>query len=259
MTDITLPISVTIIAQDEADRIGMAIESVRDWVDEVVVVDSGSTDGTQEVAASLGARVIHHDWPGYGQQKRFAEDQSRNDWILNIDADERILPELEAEMTQLFAQGAPDADGYFIAIHDRLYCTDRLSAYTPYKPVRLYRKSKGRYSTSPVHDRVQMESGARTATLKGRMAHDSLKSFHHRVDKMNEYTEAQAKDLLARGRKPSSFRILTEFWTAFIVGYFFRGYWRGGLMGYIYAVNFAYSRFLRQIKHYEQDKQDKQG
>ena len=70
MTDTTLPISVTIIAQDEADRIGMAIESVRNWVDEVVVVDSGSTDGTQEIAASLGARVVHHDWPGYGLQKR---------------------------------------------------------------------------------------------------------------------------------------------------------------------------------------------
>ena len=93
MTDITLPISVTIIAQDEADRIGMAIASVRDWVDEVVVVDSGSTDGTPEIAQSLGARVIHHDWPGYGQQKRFAEDQAQNDWILNIDADERILPD----------------------------------------------------------------------------------------------------------------------------------------------------------------------
>ena len=253
MTNTTLPISVTIIAQDEADRIGMAIESVRNWIDEVVVVDSGSTDGTQEIATSLGACVVHHDWPGYGLQKRCAEYQSRNDWIFNIDADERILPELQAEIVAMFTQ-APDADGYFIAIHDRLYCTDRLSAYTPYKPVRLYRKSKGRYSTSPVHDRVQMEAGAKTATLKGRMAHDSLKSFHHRIEKMNEYTEAQAKDLLARGRKPSTFRILTEFWTAFIVGYFFRGYWRGGLMGYIYAVNFAYSRFLRQIKLYESER-----
>ena len=251
MTDTALPLSVIIIAQDEADRIALAIESVRDWVDEVVVVDSGSTDGTQELAASLGARVVHHDWPGYGQQKRYAEDQARNDWVLNIDADERILPELRDEIVQIFTGDTDPADGYYIAIHDRLYCTDRLSRYTPYKPIRLYRKSKGRYSASPVHDRVHMNEAATTAELQGRMAHDSLKSFHHRIEKMNEYTEAQAKDLLARGRKPSRFRLITEFWTAFIVGYFFRGYWRGGLMGYIYAVNFAYSRFLRQIKHLE--------
>ena len=79
--------------------------------------------------------------PGMACKSGFAEDQARNDWIFNIDADERILPELQAEIVAMFTQ-APDADGYFIAIHDRLYCTDRLSAYTPYKPVRLYRKSK---------------------------------------------------------------------------------------------------------------------
>ncbi|GAA0789798.1 glycosyltransferase family 2 protein [Marinobacterium sediminicola] len=257
MTNNTLPISVTIITLDEAERIGMAIESVRDWVDEVIIVDSGSTDGTQNIAAALGAKVIHHDWPGYGLQKRFAEDQAKNDWILNIDADERILPELKSEIVTLFTESSRQADGYFIAIHDRLYCSNRLSTYTPYKPVRLYRKSKGRYSTSTVHDRVHMLPGSKTAELKGRMAHDSLRSFHQRIEKMNEYTEAQSDDMLARGRKPSTFRILTELWIYFIVGYFFRGYWRGGLMGYIYAVNFAYSRFLRQIKLFEKEHKKK--
>ncbi|MBA4503635.1 glycosyltransferase family 2 protein [Marinobacterium marinum] len=249
----SIPVSVIIIAQNEADRIGLAIESVRAWVAEVIVVDSGSTDGTQALAEALGARVIHNDWPGYGQQKRFAEEQARHDWILNIDADERILPELQAEMVELFQPPGPAADGYYIAIHDRLYCTNQLSSYTPYKPIRLYRKSRGRYSPSPVHDRVQMDAGTSTDSLNGKMAHDSLKSFHHRVEKMNDYSEAQARDLLTRGRRPSKLRMITELWSAFITGYFFRGYWRGGLMGYIYAVNFAYSRFLRQIKLYEAD------
>ncbi|WP_409524160.1 glycosyltransferase family 2 protein [Nitrincola sp. MINF-07-Sa-05] len=247
-----LPISVTIIAVNEADRIVAAIESVIDWCDEVIVIDSGSTDDTVAVAEQAGARVLYNPWPGYGQQKRFSEDQARNDWILNIDADERTLPELREEIEQLFASREALADGYFIAIHDRLYGSDSLSAYTPYKPVRLYRLSQGRYSESPVHDRVQMNANARTANLKGRMAHDSVRSFHHRVAKMNGYTEAQASDLRARGRKPSTFRIIIDFWTSFISGYFLRGYWRGGLMGYIYAMNFAYSRFLRQIKLYEQ-------
>lgn len=252
MTATKLPISVTLITLNEADRIEQAIHSVRDWVDEVIVIDSGSQDGTQAVAEAAGARVIFNAWPGYGQQKRFAEDQAQNDWILNIDADERILAELRDEILSLFTSGTPAADGYFMAIHDRLYLTDQLSAYTPYNPVRLYRKSRGRYSESPVHDRVIMQEGAKTTQLKGRVAHDSLRSFYHRIEKMNDYTEAQAADLLARGRKASRFRILTDFWTSFISGYFFRGYWRGGLMGFIYAMNFAYSRFLRQIKCYEQ-------
>ena len=253
MNSATLPISVTIIALNEADRIVKAIESVKDWTDEVIVVDSGSTDGTVEVAKEAGAKVIFNAWPGYGQQKRFAEDQARNDWVFNIDADERILPELKEEIISLFQQDAL-VDGYFMAIHDRLYLSDKLSAYTPYNPVRLYRKSKGRYSESPVHDRVIMLPESKTAQLKGRIAHDSLKSFYHRLEKMNEYSEAQAADLITRGRKASTFRIITEPFSAFISGYFFRGYWRGGLMGFIYAVNFAYSRFLRQIKLYEKDK-----
>lgn len=252
MNNTRLPISVTIIALNEADRIGATIDSVIDWVDEVIVVDSGSQDGTPEVATQHGARCIHNDWPGYGQQKRFAEEQSKNDWVFNLDADERVLPELRDEILKCFESPQDLADGYFIAIHDRLYCTETLSQYTPYKPVRLYRQSKGRYSSSPVHDRVIMNAQTTTATLKGRIAHDSLRSFHHRIEKMNEYSEAQAADMMTKSRKPSKFRIIVDFWASFIVGYCFRGYWRGGLMGYIYAVNFAYSRFLRQIKLYEQ-------
>ncbi len=91
MTD-RLPLSVFIIARDEADRIARPIESVIGWVDEVIVIDSGSTDETVAVAEQLGARVIRNDWPGYGPQKRFGEDQCRNDWLLNLDADEEVTP-----------------------------------------------------------------------------------------------------------------------------------------------------------------------
>lgn len=255
MTSTQLPVSVTLITLNEADRIADAILSVRDWVSEVVVIDSGSTDDTVQVAEALGARVFYNPWPGYGQQKRFAEDQATEDWILNIDADERILPELQQELQQLFQQPDRLAEGYHVAIHDRLYLTDRLSSYTPYNPVRLYRKSCGRYSDSPVHDRVIMQDGASTGQLKGRIAHDSLRSFGHRLDKMNAYTDAQARDMLNKGRKPSRIRMVIDFWISFISGYCFRGYWRGGLMGYIYAMNFAYSRFLRQIKLYELQQQ----
>ena len=97
------PVTCTIIAKNEVDRIARAIESVRGLVDEILIIDSGSTDGTQALAESLGARVVFNEWVGYGQQKRFAEDQARNDWILNLDADEWLSDQLRAELFGLLA------------------------------------------------------------------------------------------------------------------------------------------------------------
>src|SRR3954454_14348761 len=111
-----LPLSVFIIAANEADRIGDTIQAVRELSDDLVVVDSGSSDGTQAVAASLGARVVSNPWPGYGPQKRFAEELCVNDWLLNVDADEVIPPELEAEIGALFAAGEPARDAYRVGI-----------------------------------------------------------------------------------------------------------------------------------------------
>ena len=96
------PLSIFIIAQNEVDRIGRTIEAARALSDDIILVDSGSTDGTQALAESLGARVIFNAWPGYGQQKRFAEEQCRHDWLLNLDADEVVPPDLAAEIAALF-------------------------------------------------------------------------------------------------------------------------------------------------------------
>lgn len=246
-----LPISVIIIALNEADRIEAAIRSVIDWVDEVILVDSGSQDNTVELATELGAHVMFNAWPGYGQQKRFAEEQARNDWLLNLDADERVTEPLRSEIAEHFTQTQMLVDGYHIAIHDIIYPTDELNPNTPYQPVRLYRKSKGRYSDSPVHDRVIMQPDSQVEKLRGKIAHASIRSFSHRVEKMNSYSDAQVQDMVAKGRKPSVARILLEFWLSFIKRYCFKGYWRKGMIGYIYAMNYAYSRFLRQIKLYE--------
>src|SRR3712207_904031 len=103
----TLPLSVFIIAFNEADRIGAAIAAVRELTDDLLVVDSRSTDRTREIARDLGCRVIERDWPGYGPQKRFAEAECRHPWVLNIDADEVAPPALVSEIRELFAAGAP--------------------------------------------------------------------------------------------------------------------------------------------------------
>ena len=112
------PISAFIIALNEADRIGKAIAGLREWVDEVVVIDSGSSDETVALSAGLGARVLHNPWPGYGRQKRFGEASCRNQWVLNVDADERVTPELADEIVRLFRHGRPPDDAYRIRIVD---------------------------------------------------------------------------------------------------------------------------------------------
>ncbi|MBN9668943.1 glycosyltransferase family 2 protein [Roseibium aggregatum] len=252
MTD-RLPLSVFIIARDEADRIARPIESVSGWVDEIVVIDSGSTDNTVAVAESLGARVIHNDWPGYGPQKRFGEDQCRNDWLLNLDADEEVTPELAAEIKASFADGRYlEADGWRMMIRDMYAHEDAPAPWAyGYHQIRLYDRRKGRFSESIVHDTVRPEPGAKISGLQGIMAHRSIRSLDFQVGKYNRYSGMQVEDMRARGRRLPKSRLLTEFPVSFLKAYFVRKYRKYGWWGFILAMNYAHARFLRVAKAYE--------
>ncbi len=246
------PLSIFIIALNEADRIGHTITAARSLSDDIVVVDSGSTDGTQAVAEALGARVIFNPWPGYGRQKRFAEDQCRHDWLLNLDADEVLPPDLAAEIGALFQTGMPPADAYKTRIAE-IFPGEKAPHRFAYAlaPVRLYRKSKGRYSLSPVHDRVDLEPDARVGKLKGTIHHFSVRSLGEQMEKLNAYSDAQADDLDARGETISVFRLLAEFPANFIKAYIGRRHALRGLYGFMTAMNFAFYRYLRAAKHWE--------
>jgi glycosyltransferase involved in cell wall biosynthesis len=246
------PLSIFIIAQNEADRIGRTIEAAKDLSDDIVVVDSGSTDGTQALAESLGARVIVNAWPGYGQQKRFAEEQCRHDWLLNLDADEVVPPDLAAEITALFADGPPPKDAYTLRIAE-IFPGEGAPHRFAYAlaPVRLYRKSKGRYSISPVHDRVDLAPDARVGRLRGTVHHFSVRSLGEQMDKLNAYSDAQADDLDARGGTLSVFRLVAEFPANFFKAYIGRRHALRGIYGFMTAMNYAFYRYLRVAKHWE--------
>jgi glycosyltransferase involved in cell wall biosynthesis len=246
------PLSIFIIARDEADRIARTIEAVRSLSDDIILVDSGSTDGTREIAAALGVRVIFNEWPGYGQQKRFAEEQCRHDWMLNLDADEVVPPDLAAEIEALFAQGAPPADAYKMRIAE-IFPGEGAPHRFAYAlaPVRLYRKSKGRYSPSPVHDRVDLAPDARVARLKGTVHHYSVRSLGEQMDKLNGYSDAQADDLDTRGATLSVFRLVAEFPANFLKAYIGRRHALRGVYGFMTAMNYAFYRYLRVAKHWE--------
>jgi glycosyltransferase involved in cell wall biosynthesis len=248
-----LPISVFIIARNESERLGRTLQAIAGLVDDLVVIDSGSTDDTVAVAERAGARVIvNTPFPGYGPQKRFAEDACRNDWVLNIDADEVVSAHLREEIVQLFGTSRDLADAYFIRIIDMLpgETAPPPLAYSV-SPVRLYRLSRGRYRNSTVHDRVVLEAGARTKHLSGPILHYSITSLGEQMEKLQRYSTLQAADLLAAGRVPSRLRIVVEFPLSFLKAYIGRRYALRGVYGYLVALNYAYYRSLRLAKAYE--------
>ena len=248
-----LPVSCFIIAKNEADRIEDAIRSVHAWVAEiVVVVDAASSDGTEEVARRHGAVVIRNAWRGYGPQKRFAEDCCRNNWLLNLDADEAVTPELKAEIHNLFAAGEPAADGYEIAIVDLFPGETRPSVFAHrLAPVRLYRRDRGRYVDSPVHDRVAFASDARIARLSGVMHHRSIRSLGDQISKLDRYSTMQAEDFVARGRRLPLVRVYAEFPLAFLKAWIGRRLILRGTYGFLVAMNYAMFRHMRVAKVYE--------
>jgi glycosyltransferase involved in cell wall biosynthesis len=257
---VVLPLSVFIISYNEADRLPLVLEALGDLAAELVVVDSGSDDGTQDVARRFGARVIEHAFPGYGPQKRFAEGECSYPWLLNLDADEVISPALRAEIAALFAAGEPPADAYEIAIHE-VFPGEEEPHPLGYAlvPVRLYRRDKGSYNPSPVHDRVVLAPGAKVARLKGRIRHISVRSLGNQLEKLNVYSDAQVLDLEARGVKFPALRVFLEFPGAFLKAYLGRRHCLRGVYGFMTAMNFAFYRYLRVAKALERRRQREKG
>lgn len=247
-----IPVSVFIIAHNEGDRIGTTINSVKGWVDEIVVIDSGSTDDTVSVATFLGARVVYNGWEGYGLQKRFGEDECSNSWLLNLDADEEITPELAKEIRALFANGKPQIGGYIIKVRDLLPGEKKLAllAHTNHC-LRLYNRNRGRFSESPVHDSVIMDANE-VGHLQEIILHRSFRSISHALEKMNSYTTAQAENLNSgKGISFPRVRLIFEFSISFFKAYILRLYILRGTRGLVFANLYAFGRVMRVAKYLE--------
>lgn len=242
------PISAFIIAKNEEDRIGIAIASVTNWVDEVIVVDSGSEDTTIALSEALGARVCFHEWHGYGPQKVYGESICRNKWVLNLDADEEIGPELRDEIILLFTRGEPACTAYRMLRTELYNFHDHPHHLAPTTDwVRLYRKDKAGYKDSPVHDSVQIKDGT-MGQLKGRMYHRSFRSYRHHVDKVNVNSDTQARALFDKGRNPSWLILLLTPPLAFFKSLILRREIVNGIDGVLISYMFAFQRFIRLAK-----------
>jgi len=240
------PLSCCIIAKNEGDRIGATIASVIELADEVVVVDSGSTDDTVAVAETAGARVIFNAWPGYGPQKRFSEDAARHDWILHLDADEVVTPALRDEIKALMATG-PKLKGYRFRINDIYPRRSKPRLWGDmYNLVRLYDRRAMRFSESLVHDRV-VTGDHQIGQLRGAVHHFSMRSWAHLRQKLNAYVEYQSKVM----KKPLwviCARLPFEYPLVFIRYYLLRRHFTGGLDGIYSSHLAAEARFNRLLK-----------
>lgn len=243
-----LPISVFIIAKNEADRIPVVIRAVRDWVDEVIVIDSGSEDDTVAVSESLGARVVFNVWRGYGPQKVFGENLCRNDWLLNLDADEEVSSDLAGDIQVLFSHGEPTCVAYTLPILPLYPFQQTGHPWTAFHhPVRLYRKDKAGFKDELVHDSVVVHEG-KTGHLKGMVLHRSFRSLAHHVDKVNSYSSAQAEDMANKGRDPGFLALLIIPAFAFFKQYILRREFINGVDGIVVSHMYAFQRFIRLAK-----------
>ena len=242
-----LPISCFIIAQDESDRITNTIESVIDFVDEVIVIDSGSTDGTQDIAKQLGCKVFFNVWNGYGPQKRFGEDCARNEWLLNLDADEYLSDEIKSEILQTFDNNNDNYNFFSMKVTPIYPNWKRPRLFSAsHQCVRLYNKRFGRFSNSPVHDSVQTNN-SKVFYFKNHIYHNSVRSFKHLIEKEESYIQLQSKTLNDKNKIFLFLRIFIEFPLAFIKYYFIRRHFTGALTGLITALILAYYRWKRVV------------
>lgn len=243
-----LPISCFIIAQNEADRIQRTIQSVADWVDEVVVIDSGSSDDTVAVAASAGARVIYNAWPGFGQQKRFGEEQCRNDWLLNLDADEVVTPLLKIAISNLFQDGEPRLPIYGTAVNIVYpgWTTPRKWPRDHYC-LRLYDRRKARFKDSTLHDSVD-RNGLPCGDLPGGLDHYSVRSLDDLIRKCDARASYNALHSKPKSQLELKARLIADLPWNFFKYYIVRTHVTGGLMGFQFAAITAFYRWVRIVR-----------
>ena len=242
-----LPISCFIIAQDEADRIANTIESVIDIVDEVIVIDSGSTDGTQDLARQLGCKVFFNKWKGYGPQKRFGEDCAKNEWLLNLDADEYLSDQIKSEILQIFDDNNNQYNFFSMKVTPIYPNWKRPRIFSAsHECVRLYNKRFGRFSNSPVHDSVETNN-SKIFYFKNHVYHNSVRSFKHLIEKEESYIQLQSKTLKDKNKIFLFLRIFVELPLAFIKYYFIRRHFTGALTGLVTSLILAYYRWKRVI------------
>ncbi|HEY4063416.1 MAG TPA: glycosyltransferase family 2 protein [Puia sp.] len=244
-------LSVVIITFNEEKNIARCMHSVEAVADEIIVLDSYSTDSTEILVRRSGGRFYQQAFSGYGDQKNAAASFATHDYILFLDADEFLSEELGASIGIEKEKGFPH-DGYTM---NRLnnYCGRwiRHGSWYPDKKLRLISRKKGAWNEDLVHESLELMEGSRIFHLKGDLLHNTYSNFDEHIDKNNRYSRLSAQLLYQKGKRIHGIRILINPFWAFFTSYFLRAGFLDGFYGFVIAVNIAHLTFLKYIKLYQ--------
>ena len=235
-------LSVIIIAQDEADRIEPCLQSVANWADEIIVLDSGSSDNTVEIARRYTDKVFETDWPGYGPQKQRALEKANCDWVLSIDADERVSPELRQDIDAVLTEN-PECVGYRTPWAVMVYGHRMDFGRSARSPMRLFKREGSRFTDAQVHEHIVLPKGQKGA-LEGRLYHYTHRNYGHALQKSAKYAWLGGQKRFAAGKWGGGLPVaaLRALWN-FILIYFLRLGFLDGPVGFVVAVTYAQGAF----------------
>lgn len=242
------PISCCIVTYNEEENIKDCLDSVS-WVDEIVVVDAYSTDATREIVRKYTDRVIEHDFEGHIQQKNFAIEQASNSWVLCVDADERVTPQLKEEILKVMSDPG-ETNGF--SMPRLTYYLGRFirhSGWYPDRKLRLFRKDRGRWAGRNPHDRVDVEGSTRD--LSGDLLHYSYKDMADHLDRINSYSRIAAEEMAKEGRKAHVTDLVFRAPVKFLKMYVLKRGFLGGAAGLVIALLGSYYVFLKYAKLWE--------
>jgi glycosyltransferase involved in cell wall biosynthesis len=241
-------LSVTIVAKNEADHIANAIESVR-WADEIIVVDAESSDDTAAIARRYTERVIVRPWPGYAAQKNYAASVAAHDWILSLDADERVTPALAGEIRSLL-EAAPGHGGYRMPrVTWHLGRWFRTTDWYPDDQLRLYDRRVGEWKGAYVHESVHVRGSV--GRLEGELEHFAFRDIADHLETIDRYTTYAARQMHESGRRAGLVQIAVHPPLAFVRNYFLRSGFRDGGAGLVVSAMNSYYVFLKLAKLWE--------
>jgi glycosyltransferase involved in cell wall biosynthesis len=243
-----LPFSLCVITRDAGAQLADCLASVP-FAGEIVIVDSGSRDDTVEIARRSGARVILHAWPGFGAQKNFAVGEARHDWVLCLDADERLTPELAAAIrAALAAGGGPGAPAAYAMARRNRFLGRWLAHGEGYPDwnIRLFDRRRARWTDDPVHENVAADGPV--ARLAGDLLHASAESLDVYMTKQNRYTTLQAEAMHARGERAGTARLVLSPLVRFVRFYIGKQGFRDGIPGLVHIAIGCFNSFMKYAK-----------
>ncbi len=240
-------ISCVLIVYNEENNLHRSLDSVK-WCDEIVVVDSGSTDKTLDICKEFGCKIFHKNFDGFGEQKRFAVSKAVNDWILNIDADEVVSDKLREEIENNLNSEDLDVKGFFIP-RSLIFLGRKFNHGRECKEyfLRLFNKTYGNFTSDKVHEKVDISGN--TQKLKGQLLHYSYDNIDQYFQKFNFYTTKAAETLLANGSKGRNVLVIVlGFPVYFIKNYFIYRNFLNGMPGFLWALFSSLYPMVKYLK-----------